>query len=170
MNTILFLLFLYILSNISLEQSQNYCNLNHTCNNCRYCGDNNEDYCSCDFYNSYCLNPDTLKYEFSFDFLLKYDGCITNDENMENICGKSNLILKKGESKKINFPETNSTNFLCYYNFQKSEKNNNNKMGIKLDKNGDEICKFDFYYILYKNDTATIKGKYSENSLTSNYL
>ena len=39
-----------------------------------------------------------------------------------------------------------------YYNFQKSEKNNNNKMEIKLEKINDEICKYDFYYILYKNE------------------
>ena len=170
MEATLFLIIIYILSNISYEQSQNYCDLNHTCSNCTYCGDNNEDYCSCNFYNSYCLNPDSLKYDFSFNFLEKYDGCKTNNGNMQNICGTSDLTLKSGENKKINFPETTSFNFVCYYNFQKSEKNNNNKMGIKLEKNGDEICKFDLYYILYKNDIATKKGKYSESSLTSNYL
>ena len=170
MKEILFLLFLYILLNISFEQNQNYCDLNHNCNNCTYCGDNNEDYCTCDFYNSYCLNPDTLKYNFSFDFLLKYDGCKTNNGNMQNICGTSDITLKKGENKTISFPETTSSNFLCYYNFQKSEKNNNNKMGIKLQNNGDNICKFDFYYILYKNDSVTLRGQYSENILTSNFL
>ena len=162
-NMILIIL-LFIINN-SFEQNQNYCDLNHSCSNCIYCGENDNQYCSCNFYNGYCYNSTFSKYEFSNNFLLNYDGCITSNGNVENICGKSDLFLENGETKTINFPTTASSNFLCYYNFQKSDKNNNYGMGIKMKKKGFEICKFDLYYILYNNNKVTTFGKYSDKLL-----
>lgn len=151
MKEIRFIIYIFLLIKLSTEEDQNYCNLNINCNNCNYCGTTNKDYCSCNFYNGFCFNETSKLHKFSSNFLLNYDGCLTNNGNWENICGKSNIILEDGETKTINFESTNEKDFLCYYNFQKKE-NNDKLMGITIRRKGNQTSKFDIYYIKYYNN------------------
>lgn len=164
MKEICFILYIFIVINLSTEEEQNFCDLNHNCDNCTYCGSSDNNYCSCNFYNSYCLDQTSNESKFSFDFLSNYDGCITNNGNMENICGESNIALRDIETKTINFRATTSTNFLCYYNFHKTESNNK-LMGITISKRGNQTPNFDLYYICYSNNIATKKNTFSDQLL-----
>ena len=151
----------YIFYISSVLNQENICDLDHFCDNCTYCGNNNN-YCSCNFFNIYCLNSDSSK-KVSYDFLRNYDGCITSNNNKEDICGESDILLSNDESKTITFPSTNSENILCYYNFRKSDLNNN-KMSVILRKNGLEFPKFDLYYLTYNNNTLIRNGGISSSN------
>ena len=59
---------------------------------------------------------------------------MASNGNLENICGESNIALSRGQSKKITFPLTNSSNFVCNYNFQKSDSSSN-RISILMQKN-----------------------------------
>ena len=162
MKDIYFLIILCYKIIISNEQNQeNICDLNHFCDNCTYCGTNNS-YCYCNFFNSFCLESDSSKH-MSFNFLQNYDGCMTSNGNLENICGESNIELSSGQSKKITFPSTNSSNFVCYYNFNKSDSSRN-RMSILMQKSGLKFTDFYIYYIIYNNNTRIRNGGLSSSN------
>ena len=151
MKKICFLIYTFIVINLSIEEEQNYCDLNHNCDNCTYCGSINKNYCSCHFYNSFCLDTTTNTTKFYQDFLFNYDGCINNNGYMANVCEESDITLEDGKNKTINFKSTTSTNFLCYYNFQKTEINNKS-MVINIKTKANRNPKFYLYYIIYSNN------------------
>jgi hypothetical protein len=159
----LFLLLLYFLIR-TLNAEEVYCDSEHYCSNCTYCGINDDNYCSCNFYNNYCLKNDSTKNYFS-EFLKRYDGCISSNGNKENICGSSSIILDSGESKTINFKSTNSYNFLCYYNVQKSE-NNDNRMGYSVRINGNSYPNFKLFLIIYYSNKPTKTVYLTESSVS----
>ena len=167
-DNLFFLLKLLLIFDFSFGQSANYCNLSNHCSNCTVCGSDNGDYCSCNFYNSYCLNEGSSTSSFLNDFIIKYDGCLSDNGNMESICGASDIYLKDGENKTITFKSTNSSDFICYYNVKKSEINNN-KMTITLRKDGLESPKFDLYLIRYNSNNETKITSLSDTVLR-NYI
>ena len=168
MNKNLYLLFiLFILIKLFIGQELNYCNSEHYCNNCTICGKDNGNYCSCNFYNSYCLEEDSNK-NYINDFLQNYDGCLSSNGDMENVCGSSDITLTNGERKTIDFKATNSSNFLCYYNIKKSN-NNNNRMGYSIKINGNSPPKFKLFLLIYYTDKQT-KTQYLSQESISNQL
>ena len=151
MNNLFLFFFQYILIKIAFEQDKNYCDLNHECDNCEICGQDTNNFCSCNFYNAYCKNSDSNNFTISTDFLYSYDGCKkSNNNNNENICGKSNIDIDIGTSKKINFKSSYNANFLCFYNVKKT-KNNNNDINILIKKEGEEIKNINMHLISYYN-------------------
>jgi hypothetical protein len=167
-NNLYFILILLLIFDYSFGQTSNYCNLSNYCTNCTICGSDNGDYCSCNFYNSYCINEGSSASTFLNDFITKYDGCLTDNGNMESICGTTDISIKDGENKTITFKSTNSSDFVCYYNVKKSEINNN-KMTITLRKNGLESPKFDLYLIRYNSNNGTKITSLSDTVL-NNYI
>ena len=167
-DNLFFLLILLLIFDYSFGQIGNYCNLSNYCSNCTICGSDNGNYCSCNFYNSYCLNEGSSASSFLNDFIIKYDGCLTDNGNMESICGASDISIKDGENKTITFKSTDSSDFICYYNIKKSEINNN-KMTITLRKDGLESPKFDLYLIRYNSNNETKITSLSDTVLR-NYI
>jgi hypothetical protein len=167
-NNLFFILILLLIFDYSFEQTSNYCNLSNYCPNCTICGSDNGDFCSCNFYNSYCINEGSSASSFLNDFITKYDGCLTDNGNVESICGTTDISIKNGENKTITFKSTNSSDFICYYNVKKSEINNN-KMTITLRKDGLESPKFDLYLIRYNSNNETKITSLSDTVL-KNYI
>ena len=167
-DNLFFLLILLLIFDYSFGQIGNYCNLSNHCSNCTICGSDNGNYCSCNFYNSYCVNEGSSASSFLNDFIIKYDGCLKDNGNMESICGASDISIKDGENKTITFKSTDSSNFICYYNIKKSEINNN-KMTITLRKDGLESPKFDLYLIRYNSNNETKITSLSDTVL-KNYI
>ena len=167
MNYIFHLLIIYIIIDFSFGQTENYCDLSHYCNNCTICGSQNGNYCSCNFYNSYCLNEGSSRSRFLNDFILKYDGCLTSNGNMENICGTSDISIESGESKTIRIQSTSQTDFVCYYNIKKSQ-NNDNKMVITIQKEGTQLPGFDLYLIRYNSNNQSVITTLSDTVLSNN--
>lgn len=152
MNYIFYLLLLNILIIISLEQNKNYCDLDHNCDNCLICGEDSNNYCSCNFYNTYCkTNNNSNGYTVVSDFLYNYNDCINNNGNMENICGNSNLDIDLGINKTIKMKSSNNKNFFCYYNVKKIN-NNNNEINIKIKKETNDYIYFNIFFIVYYNN------------------
>ena len=149
MNDLFFFLFQYILIKITFEQEKNYCDLNQECDNCEICGQDTNNYCSCNFYNAYCKNSDSNNYTINTDFLHFYDGCIKSNNN-ENICGKSNVDIDIGKFKTIYFKSSYNANFFCFYNVKKI-KNNNNDINILIKKEGDKSLDINMHLIEYYN-------------------
>lgn len=167
-DNLFFILIIFLIFAYSIEQSSNYCDLNNYCSNCTICGSDSGDYCSCNFYNSYCLREGSSSSNFLNDFITKYDGCLTNNGNMESVCGTSDISIKNGENKTITFKSTTNSDFICYYNIKKPEINNN-KMTITLRKDGVESPKFDLYLIRYNSNNETKITSLSDTVL-NNYI
>ena len=165
MNKKLSLFILFILIKLFIGQELNYCNSEHYCNNCTICGKDNVTYCSCNFYNNYCLEEDSSK-RHNNDFLQNYDGCLSSNGDMENVCGSSSITLTNGERKTIYFKATNSSNFLCYYNIKKSD-NNDNRMGYSIKINGNSPPKFKLFLLIYYSDKQTKTQYLSQSSISS---
>ena len=159
------LFILFILIKIFIGQELNYCNSEHYCNNCTICGEDNGTYCSCNFYNNYCLEEDSSKI-YNNDFLQNYDGCLSSNGDMENVCGSSSITLTNGEIKTIYFKATNSSNFLCYYNIKKSD-NNDNRIQYSITINGNSPPKFKLFLLLYFSDKQTKMQYISQSSISS---
>lgn len=164
---VLFYLFITNLATFIISQNITYCDLTKRCDSCTICGQDTKNYCSCNFYNSYCINSETLASEFSKDFLLNYDGCLSSNGNNQGICGSSDLSLINGETKIINYKSTSNTNFLCYYSFGGS-KVNNNRIVITLSKNEDSEQKFDLYIITYPVNGSASVTMLSDSILNNN--
>ena len=150
MNYILFLLLLEVLINFSLEQNENYCDLNHKCEDCIICGSDTKNYCSCNPNNIYCKNDDSSNITVLSDFLYYYDGCKTNNGNLENICGNANLDIDIGVNKTINIKSSEYNNFFCFYDVKKI-KNNNNDINILIKKEVNYPIYFNIHMIVYYN-------------------
>jgi hypothetical protein len=150
MNYILFLLLLEVLINFSLEQNENYCDLNHKCEDCTICGSITKNYCSCNLNNIYCKNDDSSNITVLSDFLYYYDGCKTNNGNLENICGNANLDIDIGVNKTINIKSSEYNNFFCFYEVKKI-KNNNNDINILIKKEVNYPIYFNIHMIVYYN-------------------
>lgn len=161
---ILCFVIIYIIKIIS-SQEQNYCDLNHNCNSCTFCGVDTNDYCSCNFYNGYCLTSENGDKDFSSNFLLKYDGCLTNNAN-RNVCGSSDVSVKNGETTYINFISTSQTNFVCYY-LIKPEKNSN-KIEMSINKNGNQNQNFNLYIITYQVNSSPVLTSLGSSSINNN--
>ena len=114
-----FLIISLIIQNISPLP---YCDVEQYCSDCEYCGYSYHDYCSCDFYDAFCMNSDRTEY-FEPNFLLNYDGCLTTNKEYD-VCSSSSLSLKEGEKYVIDFDSTYKTEFLCYYYFKGSDYDN----------------------------------------------
>ena len=74
-----FLIISLIIQNISPLP---YCDVEQYCSDCEYCGYSYHDYCSCDFYDAFCMNSDRTEY-FEPNFLLNYDGCLTTNKEYD---------------------------------------------------------------------------------------
>ena len=162
------LLIIYLLIKFSLGQENNYCDLEHSCNNCSYCGEDGNNYCSCNFYNSYCYNDETSNIDFNSNFLLNYDGCLTDNGELQNICGESNIFVEKEKSKTIYFKSTSSTNFICYYIIQFPD-NFSNKTSIEIITGETNPTKFNLYYIVHRNNNKKVT-RISDTIIKNNYL
>jgi hypothetical protein len=161
-------LFLYFLNIIyySLNQDSSYCDLDHYCDSCTFCGEDTNDYCSCNFYNSYCIISETNKADFSTDFILNYDGCLTNNENVD-ICGSSVVSVSNGQTKTINFQSTSESDFVCYYSIKGSS--NSNKMVITIKNAGSQQQDFDLYIITYEQNASPTVTMLSNSYVTSSF-
>ena len=156
MNYFFYLLLIDFLIKYSSGQKNVYCDLSQNCNDCEICGKEKGNYCSCSFYNIYCKNEETNDYSFFSDFLFHYDGCITSNRNIEDICGKSNIDIEIGANKAINFQSSEYTNFFCFYNVKKV-KNNNNEINIKIKKETNEYIFFNMHLVIYNNYDNQVK-------------
>ena len=151
MNILFFFFFKFILIKITLQQEKKYCDLNQECDNCKMCGQDINNYCSCSFYNAYCKNSDSNNYTINTDFLHYYDGCTKSNNNNENVCGKSNIDIDIGISTTIFIQRSNNANFFCFYNVKKL-KNNNNDINIIIKNDGDNISlNINMHLIIYYN-------------------
>ena len=163
MNSIVVML-LFILFELSFGQNLSYyCDKSQECENCTLCHEANENYCSCNFNNGYCIYEDGVY--FSKEFLKYYDGCLKSNGNSTNICGNSDIELNNGETT-IQISSTFSSNLLCYYNFKYLGSDNLN-MSITLQRPSIRYPKFYLYLMNYKNDDINIYTYQSIN--TNNY-
>ena len=160
----LYLFLIYILE-IILSQEQNYCDLNHNCTSCTFCGVDTNDYCTCNFYNGFCIDSKSGIYYFSSNFLLKYDGCLTDNKN-KNVCGSSSITIKNGETTYINFISTSETNFVCYYSIIPGK--NSNKIEMSINKNGNQNQNFNLYIITYQINSSPVLTSLQSSSIKSN--
>ena len=150
MNYLACLFLLEILIKFSYDQNGNYCDISKDCNTCEICGKNTNNYCSCYFYNLYCINSKLNTYTILSDFLFSYDGCLKNNYENEDICGDSNQNIDIGIYKKITFKSTSQRNFVCFYNIKKI-KNNNNDINILLKKDSNDSINFNIHFVVYYN-------------------
>jgi hypothetical protein len=142
--------FLYLIILITIEyiSSQDYCDIEKNCSECSFCGVDTDDYCSCDFYNGFCLNNDSTQY-FDDNFLLNYDGCL-NKSQESNICGDSSISITDGKTTIIDFDSTDKEKFLCYYYFTGSTKDN--QFTFTINSQGEQ--EFDIYFIIYQQGNS----------------
>lgn len=155
----------YIIQYSSSNDVNNYCDLSHYCDSCTFCGEDTDDYCSCNFYNSYCLLSGTSNADFSENFILNYDGCITSNDNT-NICGSSIISISSGKTTTITFPSTSETDFVCYYSVVK--KTDNNKIVISINNEDGQEQKFDLFIITYQKDSTPLVTILSDSYVTTN--
>ena len=158
------LLYLFLSNIIRNILSQDYCDLDTYCDSCDFCGLDNSDYCSCEFYNSYCLQSDSSEY-FNSKFLLGYDGCITSNDDYTDICGSSTLSIKNGETKNINLKSTSETDFFCFYSFKAADEEN--KLTLVLNPQGEQD--FNIYIISYLQDSSYTISSGSSSYITSKF-
>ena len=166
MKIIFFPLIIYLIINKSYEQ--NYCDIDQYCNSCTFCGETSNNYCYCKFNNGFCIREDSTLY-FYRNFFIQYDKCESKNDIFQNICGESDVKLDSGKDKTISYTTSETKNLICYYNFRKSE-NNDNKMGIKIIIQQSKSPSFDFYYTKYNNDIVTKNGTISSKSITNNFF
>ena len=164
--SIFLLLYFLIMIKYALNQDSSYCDLDHYCDSCTFCGDDTNNYCSCNFYNSYCIISETNKADFSKDFILNYDGCLNSNEN-EDICGSSTVSVSSGQTKTINFKSTSESDFVCYYSIKGST--NSNKMVITINNAGSQQQDFDLYIITYEQNTSPVVTMLSNSYVTSSF-
>ena len=84
------------------------------------------------------------------DFIVPYDGCLKNSNDLLNICGDSNIGLDIGSNETINFKSSSKSNFICYYSIRKI-MNNNNDIKISVYKEGNEKIYFTMVFVIYYN-------------------
>ena len=149
MNNFFFWFLFYIIITLSSEQQDIYCHESRKCNNCTICGSDTNDYCSCSFSNFYCLD-DLNNLTMIPDFIVPYDGCLKNSNDLLNICGDSNIGLDIGSNETINFKSSSKSNFICYYSIRKI-MNNNNDIKISVYKEGNEKIYFTMVFVIYYN-------------------
>ena len=165
----LFLLLLLIL-NIQLYKFQNYCDIYNNCDNCLYCGFNNDNKCTCSLNNGYCFDEYSNQLIYYRDFLLNYDGCYSNEGELLNICGESFFYINNGENHIINLKSTSISNFVCNYRIMKAVYNPNTNLKIRISRNGNLSPEFNLFLIVYDNN-YNIKTETSSNVLiTDSYL
>lgn len=151
MNNLFSSFLIYIIISYSYEQNQTYCDFNTYCNSCQICGADTGNYCSCTFENSHCKNDSGNTLVFLSDFLMQYDGCMSNSNNV-NICGESNIDINIGDNKTIYFHSySNPNDVICYYNIKKV-MNNNNDILITISRRGTEQILFNAYFVIYYNN------------------
>jgi len=151
MNNLFTSFLIYAIISYSFEQNQSYCDYNTYCNDCRMCGTDTNNYCSCNFKNVHCKNDSDNTLIFLSDFLMNYDGCISNS-NLLNICGESNININIGDNKTIYFQKySNLQDVICYYNIKKIV-NNNNDIFITMRRRGNEPLLFNAYFVVYYNN------------------
>ena len=156
-----YLFIIYMLIKISIEI--NYCDKSQQCN-CTFCHKDKkeEDICSCNFQNGYCLYENGIY--FYKDFLYYYDGCLENNGNNTYIYGESNIALDNGY-KIINFISTNSSSLLCYYNFI-NLGSQNNSISIRLQRTNIGHPAFYIFLVIYDINKSVISHTYK--NITSN--
>ena len=141
--------FLIVSIIIQYISSQDYCDPDAYCSDCEYCGFDTNDFCSCDFYNSFCLNEDQSEY-FDSKFLLNYDGCLSSNAENNLICGPSYVSIKNGVTTTIAYDSTYTKNFYCYYYFTGSDYDNEVTFTIY----SEGYQEFYIYFVIYPRDSA----------------
>ena len=169
MNYKFYLLLLEVLIKITSVQNKNYCDLDQKCGNCEICGSDTNNYCSCSLNNIYCKNDGQNNYTFLPDFLYFFDGCLSNNGKLENICGNSNLDIDIGINKTINIKSSDYSHFFCFYNVKKIN-NNNNDINILIKKELNIPIFFNLYMIVYYNSDQIKVFSASNPLASSNYL
>ena len=171
-----YIFFFYIKINVSLGQNEkkNYCDKNQQCKDCQMCGKDTNNYCSCNFNNIYCYDNHPGNITVLSDFLLNYDGCLSNNGMTEKICGVSDINLDSKNNNKaiIKFEKTYLMDFVCYYVINKL---NNNTVIISIKKEGNEVIYFNLHLVIYYNfDQIKVSSKTkilgSSNNLEINEL
>lgn len=150
MNYIFYLRLLGVLINFSFIQNEEYCDIKKKCEDCIECGTNIKNICSCSLNNLYCKNSEINDITVLSTFLYSYDGCISNNGNLENICGNSNIDIDIGTNTSKNIKSSADLNYFCFYNVKKI-KNNNNDIKIILKKEVNEPIFFYLHMIIYYN-------------------
>lgn len=162
----LFNIIIYILFNILIRITfEIFCDKTQYCSNCSLCGKDNNNYCSCNFNNAFCIDEENNNYKFISDFLFDYDGCMNNNNEFYEICGSSNINLEIGIINTIQFSSKNEKDVLCYYNAKKSSNNNNNLL-INIKKESSNYIDFSIFLVYYQNNEnikissiSNIRGK-----------
>lgn len=165
----LFLLFLLIII-IKFSKLQNYCDRYNICNNCSYCGINNGDKCTCNFYNGYCFNGNSNQLVYDREFITNFDGCYRNEGDMLEICGESFIYIKSGEIYTLKLNPTNIYNFFCYYRVMKQEFNPISNLKIRIEKNGNLSPEFNFFFLIYDKNYNLKKETASNVLITDSYF
>ena len=96
---------------------------------------------------------------------MNYDGCITSNDDYNDICGSSTLSLKNGETKKINLKSTSETDFFCFYSFKATDEEN--KLTLVLNPQGEQD--FNIYMITYLQDSSYTISSGSSSYITSQF-
>ena len=151
------LLFILVII-IKISCQKDFCDINTYCNNCSFC--NYLNICSCNFYNSFCLN-EISDLNYSKEFLKDYDyhGCHSNDGEEKNICGESNVVLNNGEEKTLNMISTSiPESLLCYYRIDRKERNDN-EIKIIIQNNNKLIQPEFFFFLLVYDNNNQLKGQ-----------
>ena len=148
MNYIICLLLYYLNSFIILAQNDIYCDKTTKCDSCTICGQKDENYCSCNFNNSYCLDNDN-NYNFLSNFLFKYDGCQKVNGERSSECGASHHSIDS--STNLEFKSTDNENFVCYYNLESSE-NRVFDITVKIGNQDKKNIDLNAHFLFYKKD------------------
>lgn len=124
-NALFTIVFLSIIIFSYTENDNIICSFNIDCNDCDFCGEEDEYYNNCNYYNIFCKGE--KQYFFSPRLKEEYDIFFRKDEEINSLCGKEKKELniqdepfKILEINKNNYPEGKLVH--CAYSFNNLEK------------------------------------------------
>lgn len=179
-----FIYLIFLSSKIKIL-SNKYCRFGESClNNCNNCGEDN-DYSNCNYYNLFCDTNSGIKYFENYEN--NYIQYFSNNNDLNYICGNSNIIIKTKEKTK-NFELINTNNeetqqFLkkenlhCFYEFENSYfKDNNIKLSLIINhknsnssnNNKSDSINFMIIIMLYSSTNSANIFDLKKNSLKDN--
>ena len=123
---ILFLLIFLSLFFSSTGDASPICSFDINCNDCIFCGEENQNYSNCNYENIFCKDDDN-QYFFSSKLKDEYDLYFRKDEEINSFCGKGEVELNLDkdsltilEINKKNFPKGKSVH--CLYSLNDLEQ------------------------------------------------
>ena len=179
-----FIYLIFLFSKIKILSSK-YCRFGESClNNCNNCGEDN-DYSKCNYYNLFCDTNSGIKYFENYEN--HYIQYFSNNNDINYICGNSNIIIKtKEKTKNFELISTNNEetqqflkkeNLHCFYEFENSYFKDNNinlsliinhKTNDSVNNNENDAINFMIIIMLYSSKNSANIFDLNKNSLKDN--